>query len=519
MSNRVVKAFTVNSSWVCPANVTHVEVQSIKKPMPFNEQFSVIDCQGNIWAWGTNAKGQLGLNDVIDRSVPTLLPFVSGQSWQKVVSTMPEVTNASGGFSIGFTEGGSFYTWGNNTNAQLCTGDQIPRSTPTLIGDVIFQEVFVTSSSNTSLSQLVGAALGINNDLYIWGNNANGQLGLGDVVPRSNATVVPGIKFSQAAFSYDTSGGPTFQASSFGIDMAGALYSWGFNTNGELGLNDRIPRSTPTLVAAAPVFTKIYSNTGSTFGLTAAGALYAWGLNGVGQLGLGDVLARSSPVAVSGGLVFDKIIQLNQQTLNSSVLGITTSGALYAWGRNNNGQLGLGDVLDRSTPTLVSAGPFVAFSATRSGAGNAFFVLAKSGVLYGMGGNLGGALGVGDVLPRSTPTVVTPPSGQTWMAVHNPNSLNAGCTFAVASDGQLYSWGGNQYGNLGVGDVVDRSTPTLVSLTTRIDLRAKVTAQDITVVPGTTYAIKVGRGQAQAIFGMQVVGIRNPDEVRIIYST
>ena len=89
-----------------------------------------------------------------------------------------------------------------------------------------------------------------------------------------------------------------------------------------------------------------------TVGITTSGAAYAWGRNNYGQLGDGTTTDRTTPTLVSGGHTWASISAGGLHTV-----GITTSGAAYAWGFNGQGQLGDGTTTDRSTPTLVSPRP------------------------------------------------------------------------------------------------------------------------------------------------------------------
>jgi len=76
--------------------------------------------------------------------------------------------------------------------------------------------------------------------------------------------------------------------------------------------------------------------------------LFTWGLNDNGQLGLGDVVHRSSPVQV-GALTNWASVACGA----THTLAINAAGQLFAWGRNNSGRLGLGDIVSRSSPVQV----------------------------------------------------------------------------------------------------------------------------------------------------------------------
>jgi alpha-tubulin suppressor-like RCC1 family protein len=80
----------------------------------------------------------------------------------------------------------------------------------------------------------------------------------------------------------------------------------------------------------------------------ATGAAYAWGNNSYGQLGVGDVIPRSSPVAVLGGLKISSLLMGDRYAY-----GFAGDGLCYAWGLNDVGQLGDGSTVSKSSPVAV----------------------------------------------------------------------------------------------------------------------------------------------------------------------
>jgi alpha-tubulin suppressor-like RCC1 family protein len=115
-----------------------------------------------------------------------------------------------------------------------------------------------------------------------------------------------------------------------------------------LGLNDTLIRSSPVQIG-----TSSWSLVGSTgkgaiagYGVTIAGRLYAWGRNNVGELGLGDTISRSSPVQI--------MTDTTDWIYIGGGYGIqSTSGILWGWGFGSDGQLGLGDTISRSSPVQI----------------------------------------------------------------------------------------------------------------------------------------------------------------------
>ncbi len=222
-----------------------------------------------------------------------------------------------------------------------------PKSAPTaVLGSLKWADLIATSGANSS-SAVVGLTQA--GTAYAWGINTDGNLGVGDVTVRSSPVAVLG----GLTFSYLGGGAVSSRYYSAALNTSGAAYAWGNNASGQLGLGDVTPRSSPIAVLGGLTFKQLitHEKSESIFGLTSAGALYAWGDNSQGVLGLGDIAARSSPVAVLGGLAFTKV-----RLFKSLAMGLTSDGTLYAWGINANGQLGNGDVVSRSSPVAVLGG-------------------------------------------------------------------------------------------------------------------------------------------------------------------
>lgn len=311
-----------------------------RKTFPAVSSTHFLDVQGNLYGSGGNTavinQGGLGDGTLVNKSSPTLV--VGGNTYRDAF--------ISDSTKMGLDFSGNLYAWGGNADGQLGVGDVTSRSSPTLVlGGISWRTASITNVS----TGWVGSTYGIAQDgsLYAWGGNANGQLGVGDVTPRSSPVLVsagPWAKvWSDKAINY-----------ALAIDEDGALYSWGINDNGELGLGDVTPRSTPTLVSSGP-FVDVKTVHNNTWALRDNGEIYSWGLNSRGELGVGDTTPRSTPTLVSGGLTFRSMFPVqNYGTARARIFAFTTDKALYSWGDNNNGDLGVGDTVARSVPTLVS---------------------------------------------------------------------------------------------------------------------------------------------------------------------
>lgn len=291
---------------------------------------------------------------------------------------------------------------------------------------------------------------------FSWGFNAQGGLGVGDQVARSSPTALSaGINILKMG---NISSNKVLPAGSFAILANGKVYSWGFSVNGYLANGDGsgTAYTVPLPILGGISFASVLNanesgNTYIVYGITPGGYAYAWGSNDSGQLGVGDVVKRSSPVAVLGGLRFEKIIHEN-----GAVMALSSTGAAYFWG-GNAGDMGVADAINRSSPVAVLGGLTFKKIAFSSGSGGKFTVaLSPSGVAYAWGNNDYGQLGVGDTTLRSSPVAVL---GGLIFADIQVGQDNA---YGLTVDGILYAWGRNEFGELGVGNVVSRSSPVAV---------------------------------------------------------
>jgi alpha-tubulin suppressor-like RCC1 family protein len=350
------------------------------------------------------------------------------------------------GDQLKWADVGELYGTGRNNSGDLGVGDTTQRT------------VFTQSGlSNNWVKVACGSyhSLAINSlgELYTYGENDNGQLGLGDTTDRNVPTKVG----TSTDWIKVAGGGGTFYGHSFAINLSGELYAWGYNYSSQLGLGDTTTRNVPTRVGEASDWNTIATGWGSgtgnrisahTLAINSSGELYAWGYNVNGQLGLGDTTDRNVPTKV--GTATDWITVACGQ-LHS--LAINSSGELYAWGYNEYKQLGLDDTTDRNTPTRVGeASNWIDISCTAQCSA----AINSLGELYMWGRNAYGELGLGDKVTRGIPTKVG--SAANWVSI----ACGHGQSLAYNSLNQLYAWGSNGYGELGLNDKAERLSPTLV---------------------------------------------------------
>ncbi len=338
----------------------------------------------HLYTWGFNSDGQLGLDDTDDRKVPT------------EVTTLPagNIEDISvGRNSTAAIVDGDLYTWGDNYYGQLGIDSRADKHTPTKVQAFSGKTVEQISMGNNSSAAIV------DDDLYTWGYNNRGQLGLGDT---KNKYVPIEVK----DFSNNTVEQVSLGYWSSAAIVDGDLYTWGYNIYGQLGLGDIDSRNVPTKVTTFNSGTVEQISLGNTHSAAIAdGDLYTWGNNSQGQLGLDDTDNRYVPTEVKE-FSDNEIEQISMGYWYSTAV---VDNELYTWGLNYDGQLGLGDVYNRHSPVKVAFLPSENQNIEQISAGYNSSSAIVNGALYTWGDNYYGQLGLGDKSDRNTPQVVWKP--------------------------------------------------------------------------------------------------------------
>jgi alpha-tubulin suppressor-like RCC1 family protein len=288
-------------------------------------------------------------------------------------------------------------------------------------------------------------ALMVTGELYGWGRNSYGNLGLGYTSSKENLPkriCIPddtNIIFVDAGAHH-----------SVALAEDGGVFAWGQNTTGELGLGDNNNRATPCRVLLPKKITRVACGACHTIALTEDGEVYVWGQNSnCNQLGIQTCENIYNPLKHI--LLTTKIVSIACGA-NYTIV-ISDSGQLYAWGHNNYGQLGLGDTAQRSIPELIPL-PDKITDIACSHYHN--LAIAEDGSLWAWGNNGAGQLGLGDTEHKYSPRHLTLPSGVRSVAVGYYHS------YAVSNAGDVYVWGENHSGQLGLGNRLNVHSPKLV---------------------------------------------------------
>ena len=246
------------------------------------------------------------------------------------------------------------------------------------------------------------------------------------------------------------------------VNAGGRLFGWGRNEKSQLGVGDTEMRVVPTLVTGllkTKTVVQVAAGLEHSACLTADGLVFVCGSGGHGQLGGGDTEDRAAPTLVRGELQGRKVLQVAAGA--GHTVCVTGDGAVFSFGSNDDGKLGVGDTENRLVPTLLR-GELENKSVMQvaSGGGHSVFVTAD-GLVFACGLNDEGQLGVGGTERRLVPTLVTGQLQSKTAAVYV--AVGWYHTLCITADGSLFSWGGNGSGQLGVADKEDRNAPTLVT--------------------------------------------------------
>jgi alpha-tubulin suppressor-like RCC1 family protein len=275
-------------------------------------------------------------------------------------------------------------------------------------------------------------------NVYSFGDNYYGQLGHGNTTNRLEPQRIAGIIENKKIIAISAG-----NWHSLGLDNAGNVYSWGYNSSGQLGHGNTTNRLVPTKIENIIGYKKIIEiSAGSMHNLVLddGGNVYSWGYNYYGNLGHGDTTTRLEPkkiVKIIGG---KKIRAISAGFLQNLVLD--NAGKVYSFGRNIDGELGHGSDKIYNVPTHITD---ISNATAISSGGRHSLVLDGYGNVYSFGLGQEGQLGHVDTGNRHVPAHIT--------AISNATAISAGAqhSLVVNKYNQVYSFGKNDRGQAGVG--------------------------------------------------------------------
>ncbi|AKF86695.1 hypothetical protein MFUL124B02_31355 [Myxococcus fulvus 124B02] len=374
---------------------------------------------------------------------PVAEPSTSATKTQALATVKVPRTVAAGAYHTLFLEkDGTVWAWGQNVSGQLGTGatSTTVQSQPTRVHGLPAIKALAAGIAHS-------LALDVTGDVWVWGQNANGQGGLGNtggtVLVPTRVAALSGIQSIAANGNY-----------SLALGSDGRLWAWGQNNLGQVGTGSTSAAvSTPTQVQPLPTMRAMAAGVNHVLALDADGRVWGWGANSSAQVGTGAVSAtvltptqaqgfpRASAVAAGAG---------------HSLLVDSQFGNVWAWGQNTFGQVGTGSA---STAPVLSPVPVSGvFAVTTVVAGhNSSLIIMSNGLVKTWGHNVFGQLGNGSTTNSAVPVDVT--------GLSNALGLAAGAQHALAlrSGCPVWGWGNNGQGQLGLGNTSTTPTSTPVS--------------------------------------------------------
>ncbi|WP_256257832.1 MULTISPECIES: RCC1 domain-containing protein [unclassified Paenibacillus] len=345
---------------------------------------------GTVLSWGANAYGQLGVYGSLNDP--------ANHRPQKAMMFVKAADISAGErHSVALSEEGTVYVWGDNAYGQLGTGDSINRSVPVdQVREIGYGELPDDFAAVAAGGRFT-AALREDGKVWTWGEGSSGQLGNGsDDMSRLAAPVSIPVNVTAIAAG---------RSHMLALDELGRVWAWGDNTYGQAGqdhteiakvkepalvLQDNMSPLTGVVRIAA------LSGSDSSFAVLADGTVYAWGANASGQLGLGTAIGAGVQPDVIDGPSIVSGLHGAQAIAPGSTFGLAVNGAgrLLSWGRDWNGVLADGMAGElKLPPAFAERMETRTLAAVAAGTGFAHAVDAD-GKVWAWGGNTDGSLGL-----------------------------------------------------------------------------------------------------------------------------
>ena len=405
-----------------------------------------------------------------DDSVPVEIPLSEVQSGAgRLVSALPDKISQGAHAMAVLTPDNEIWTIGSVTH-----GSPLSASGRTYNGNwtpVLFATPPATIT-NFYLSAHSGFAIDANGDVWAWGGNANGQLGLGSTTRQNVAQKITAwgavniVEVVVAEFGHGA------QDSTFFITDTGDVWVTGYNAYGQLGIGNTTQQTTVvknTSLASIDQLSFGNSGRGHCVSRNSSGAVLTWGYNGHGQLGDASTTNRSTPITptLSGVTAADYVKAVALEYSTGSRTHVSDAALIDSVGYNLYGQLGDTSTTQRTSFVAATIGgsPGNVVDIQGSAGHGSSMMLDSNGNLFSCGYNLWGQLGLGDTATHSGAgfeAVTMPSTTATKLIMYNGVSGGATSMF-LGADGELYACGYNIDGSLGQGTVTQLNSFTQVN--------------------------------------------------------
>ena len=448
----------------------------------------MLDADGNVWSTGYNSSGQLGIGNTDIQVQPKQMTSVSG------VKEIAAGTN----HSIMLAENGYVYSVGNDSNSQLGNGNSTNISTPTYVrntsGNLVSDAKHVKAGGDSTYISRKKDTEGKSQGMYVIGYNNYGQLFT------QNTTTQPYAKEVEKNLDI-LEIAPTQYSTALIVDGEGNVYTVGYDGQGQLG--NGIYENTKNKICISNIQVKVtsqiinYQNVGENSEKILAKTTIGFNLIKENIEGstyefktldseVATVAEDGTVTATGIGTTYIKVHDTKTDIWNAVRVNVNGSenkaqpkvvggnchyaalkgnGTVWTWGYNGNGQLGLGDTNARTEPTQAKAEKILEDGTKEeelitdaidiAASYNHTIILRADGTVWSTGYNQYGELGTGDTEERKIFTQVKGPNGEGIL--ENIVQITTGyyTGYALTTNGEVYGWGSNRYGELGQGSKSD----------------------------------------------------------------
>ena len=385
---------------------------------------------GTLRCWGDARFGQLGTNTRGDSHRPVQVGTAS--NWR-------QVSTESGSVCATRTDG-SLYCWGRNDFGQLGDGTQVERRTPVRTGAAMTWDLVETGF-------VYAVAIRGDGTLWGWGSNSGGNLGLGNGV---SPQLSPVATATLAGWTQVAAGS---QTTALAADRT--IWGYGGNFNGELGDGTLTTAFTPTRMSEIGPWRSVARSTNGACAVHDDRSVWCWGFNPNNGFDASPA-GPHTPARLETDFDWDRVA-----IGRGHVLAVKTNGTLWGRGWNAHAQLGLAS---GTSPTQINQMTQIDSETTWAQAvasnGGQSCAIRVDGSAFCWGQNYWGEVGVAPPATSVAPTRIP----GSWLQIDVSGTLNPGdsanTTCGVRTDGTMWCWGSNRYGQLGNETPVGRCAPS-----------------------------------------------------------
>ncbi|WP_339250843.1 fibronectin type III domain-containing protein [Paenibacillus sp. FSL P2-0136] len=410
--------------------LTPLQVQGLENIIQIDFSYmhgAALKKDGTVWTWGFNAYGQLGNGSTYDAPVPAKV-----QNLSNIIKI-----SSSYAHNLALTGEGKVWSWGDNAHGELGDGTVVQNRL------VPVRAAHLDGIADIEAAEFYSFAVKMDGSLWAWGVNGDSQLGTGNMILQRTRTLVSGIDYP-----VDTVVPAALHLTTTGKTATTAVLSWNEASDNH-GIKEYLVYRGTNLIQALPVDgNSIDSVTGYTATGLAPGTTYTFSVkardyaNNISAASneVSVTMEASAPMAVSAG--------------SDQTYALKSDGSVWAWGNNYQGQLGNGTAT--SSNKAIQTVNLTSITAVSAG-GSYGLALKSDGSVWGWGDNSLGQLGYQPVAYQQyKPTKIENFNSVTGISAGQTHSL------ALKSDGTVWAWGSNYYGELGLGTTGNKYAPTKI---------------------------------------------------------